>query len=204
MGDLDEFYGPEGFCADAVEPQEDFEPIPPGWYYAVLEKAEPKPTKAGTGSYMNCQYSILGPQEGGEQFNNRKVFGTITLKNPNQQAMDIGARQMSALCRAVNVMRPHSTEELCNIPFLLRVKIEAKQGFEPKNAPTSWKSIEEAKQEKQQAKPAQHQNQAAPPTGQPNNTKMTLPWHRKTEQQRKMAPGPNTVTVDKTHGPSPF
>jgi len=177
MGDLEEFYGPEGFDADAVEPQEDFEPIPPGWYFAVIEKCEPRRTKAGTGTYLNCQYSILGPQAGGDQFNNRKVFGTVTLSNPNQMATDIGARQMSALCRAVGVMHPRDTADLLDRPFLLRVKIEQSQDYEPKNVPSAWKSIQEAKQEaKQPAMPA------TPPPA-PAAKTLVKPWQRKTTEE---------------------
>jgi hypothetical protein len=51
-----------GFDANNVEPAGDFEPIPAGKYLAVITDSEMKPTKAGTGNYLQLTFQVIeGP-----------------------------------------------------------------------------------------------------------------------------------------------
>ena len=50
-----------GFDANQVEPAAKFDPIPAGKYLAVITESEQKPTKAGTGNYLQLTFQI---QEG--------------------------------------------------------------------------------------------------------------------------------------------
>jgi hypothetical protein len=110
------------FNAQTVAPAENsFDMIPAGWYRQVVEKAELKPTKAGTGSYISLQVRIQGQVDTGEHAN-RVVFGNINYTNPNPEAQDIGQRQLSALCHAIGVMNLSSVEQLCGIPHEGRIK----------------------------------------------------------------------------------
>jgi hypothetical protein len=52
MGNLD-------FNANTVEPATDFEPIPAGKYVAAVVASEMKPTKAGTGNYLELTFEVL-------------------------------------------------------------------------------------------------------------------------------------------------
>ena len=38
-----------------------FEPLPEGWYNSTITGAEIKPTKAGDGKYIAVKYAITGP-----------------------------------------------------------------------------------------------------------------------------------------------
>jgi len=110
------------FNAQNVAPAENsFDMIPNGWYRQVIEKAELKPTKAGTGSYISLQVRIQGQVDTGEHAN-RVVFGNINYTNPNPEAQDIGQRQLSALCHAIGVMILSAVEQLCGIPHEGRIK----------------------------------------------------------------------------------
>lgn len=110
------------FNAQTVAPQENsFDMIPNGWYRQVVEKAELKPTKAGTGSYISLQVRIQGQVDTGEHAN-RVVFGNINYTNPNPEAQEIGQRQLSALCHAIGVMDLKAVEQLCGIPHEGRIK----------------------------------------------------------------------------------
>ena len=54
-----------GFDANQVEPSADFEPIPAGKYLATIVESEMKPTKSGTGNYLQLTFEILeGPTRG--------------------------------------------------------------------------------------------------------------------------------------------
>lgn len=129
------------FNATNVAPAENnFEMIPAGWYRATVEKAELKPTKAGTGAYISLQVRIAGQVDTGE-YANRVVFGNINYTNPNAEAQEIGQRQLSALCHSIGVMELKAVEQLCGIPHEVRVK-QGKASYNVANDPASGVAFE--------------------------------------------------------------
>ena len=46
------------FDANAVQPQESFEPIPAGWYECMIVESEMKQTKNGTGQYLQLRLDV--------------------------------------------------------------------------------------------------------------------------------------------------
>ena len=48
----------QGFDANQVEPTTEFDPLPAGKYPAVITESEFKPTKAGTGRYLQLTFHI--------------------------------------------------------------------------------------------------------------------------------------------------
>ena len=106
-----------GFDANQVEPTSDFEPIPAGKYLAVITDSEMKPTKAGTGSYLQLTFQVIeGP------FHNRLLWARLNLDNPNDTARKIAQSELSALCRAVGVLAPNDSVELHNLPLMIHVR----------------------------------------------------------------------------------
>ncbi|WP_435607689.1 DUF669 domain-containing protein [Pseudomonas knackmussii] len=106
------------FNAAAVEPAQSFELIPAGSYTAIVESSDIKPTKANNGHYISLKFQIIDGQ-----FKGRLVFSSITLDNPNQQAVQIGQGQLSSLCRAINVMQLQDTSQLHDKPLRIKVGI---------------------------------------------------------------------------------
>ena len=54
-----------GFDANQVEPSTDFDPLPAGKYPAVITASETKPTKAGTGHFLQLTFQVVeGPFKG--------------------------------------------------------------------------------------------------------------------------------------------
>ncbi len=107
----------QGFDANQVEPTTDFEPIPAGKYVAVITDSEMKPTKAGTGHYLQLAFQIIeGP------YKNRFVWARLNLDNPNATAVQIARAELSAICRAVGVMAPKDSIELHNLPLVIHVR----------------------------------------------------------------------------------
>uniref|UniRef100_A0AAU8GG14 Single strand DNA binding protein n=2 Tax=unclassified Rosemountvirus TaxID=2738372 RepID=A0AAU8GG14_9CAUD len=125
------------FNSANVEPQQSFDPIPKGWYDLMIEQVELKPTKAGTGSYLSLQLKV----QGGE-FNNRTVFDMITYSNPNAQAVEIGHRKLSALCRAVGIVELKSTDMLENriVAGKVGIKVDKTGEYDPSNDVREYKS----------------------------------------------------------------
>ncbi len=108
-----------GFDASQVPEQQEFTALPEGQYVMIATNSEWKPTKKGTGEYLQFVFEVLdGP------FKGRKVWARLNLKNPNQTAVDIAQRELAALCRAVGIIKPSNSSELHNKPFLATVGIE--------------------------------------------------------------------------------
>lgn len=106
------------FDASNVPVNNGYDVIPAGWYIAMIERSDLKPTKDASGTYLELVYKVLdGP------YTNRLVFQRITMQNANQQATQIGHGQLSAVCHAVNVLRAADSSQLHNIPLKLKVKL---------------------------------------------------------------------------------
>ena len=111
-----------GFNANNVEPATDFEPIPARKYLSVITNSEMKPTKTGSGTYLELTFQVL---EG--QYKNRLLWSRLNLSNPNTQAVQIAQGELSAICRSVGVMQPKDSVELHNIPLQITVKVKKRE-----------------------------------------------------------------------------
>jgi len=106
-----------GFDANRVEPSTDYDPLPAGKYLAVITESEMKPTKVGTGQYLQLTFEILDGQ-----FKGRKVWARLNLANSNEMTVKIAQAELSAICRAVGVLAPNDSVELHNLPLVISVK----------------------------------------------------------------------------------
>ncbi len=106
------------FDATTVEPDEGFTPIPAGQYTAVITGSEMKKTNAGNGEYLSLTFQII---EG--QYENRLIWTNLNIKNPNETAVKIAKGELSAICRAVDVLKPQDSSELHDIPLLINIKV---------------------------------------------------------------------------------
>ena len=106
-----------GFNANEVEPSQDFTPIPAGEYLAAVTASEMKDTKANDGSqYLELTFQILDGE-----YKNRNLWARLNLKNKSDVAMKIAEGELSAICRAVGVMIPKDSNDLHNLPLILKV-----------------------------------------------------------------------------------
>ena len=152
------------FNAEEIEPSS-FDPIPAGWYKAIISNSEMKPTRDGYGEYLSLTLQVI---EG--QYENRLVFARLNLKNANEKAVDIARKDLAAICRAVGVMSPKSSEELHDKPLMIKVKVRAAQGeYEASNDIGGYKAVEGGT-----ASPVQ-QKQASPAVP---STPAKKPWQK--------------------------
>jgi hypothetical protein len=110
------------FNAHEVDPATAFEPIPAGKYIAVITESEMKPTKTGNGYFLELTLEVV---EG--EYKGRKVWARLNLSNPSQTAVKIAQSELSAICRAVNVMTPQDSVELHNLPMEITVKCRKRE-----------------------------------------------------------------------------
>jgi hypothetical protein len=142
-----------GFNANNVEPASDFEPIKAGKYVTVITESSMKPTKSGNGSFLELTFEIV---EG--ECKGRKLWARLNLDNPSPLAVKIARSELSAICRAVDVMEPKDSTALHNLPLVIAVKQKADAEGEVRNEIKGYAKRENA----DSSKPAQNQNQTAP------------------------------------------
>lgn len=176
-GNLAAIFGAD-FDANAVEPQSDYDVIPPGKYPVMIEKAEVKRTRAGTGHYIGLELQVLdGPHKG------RKVFDNINIDNPNPKAVEIGMRSLSALARAIGVMAISDSNQLLNQCCIASVKVK-----DGDNNVRTYEPIQQQQAPPQQ--PAyQPPQQQAPPAGPPAQP-MVPPQQNAPPQSQPQQPAP--------------
>lgn len=107
-----------GFNANEV-PESTYGAMPPGMYAVLATASEVKDTKAGTGQYLQFTIDVLE-----EKYNTKKLWARLNLWNPNPTAVTIAQQELAALCKAVGIVTPNDSSELCNIPFVVKLGIE--------------------------------------------------------------------------------
>jgi len=175
MGDIESVISDKAVDAAATQHGQ-FDPLPPAWYPVMIEKAEVKTTNAGDGKYLHLQVNVLG-----DTHNGRKLFGNITLANANAKAVEIGARDVSALRSACGLLRlPDSTVLIDKVIQVKVVIVTNKMTNEPNNDIKGYKATGETTTRTRTAtnptaKPAtatKPATTAKPATG-------LMPWERK-------------------------
>ncbi len=111
-----------GFNANEIEPTSDFEPIPNGKYNAVITESEMKPTKAGTGQYLQLTLQVIDGDH-----KNCLLWARLNLDNPNPTAVQIAQAELSTICRALEIMAPNDSAELHNLPLVIHVRCKRRE-----------------------------------------------------------------------------
>lgn len=129
------------FNAANVEPSEAFAPIPADWYVAQITKSEMKPTKDGTGAFLELELTVIAGDHA-----KRKVFDRIHLENKNPVAVDIAMKTLSAICHAVNVIQVADSQQLHGLPLQVKVSVKPARTengttYEPSNEVKGYKAV---------------------------------------------------------------
>ena len=128
------------FDANTVEPA-DFSALPAGDYTALISASEWRDSKAGV-QYLALTLQIL---EGAHQ--GRFLWHNLNLNHPTAQAAEIAQRELSAICRATGQMAISDSEQLHDIPVIVKVAyVPAKGEWPEKNQIKQWKPAGSAAQ----------------------------------------------------------
>ncbi len=111
-----------GFDVNTVEPQKDFDLIPPGKYPVSIDKAEVLQTRKGDGYYLKVCMTVLDGQ-----YRNRKLWDNINIQNPSQQCTTIGLGELSALGRATGVTYVSDENQFLGKTCMAHVKVKDEQ-----------------------------------------------------------------------------
>jgi len=128
------------FNASTVEPTQSYDPLPDGWYTVIMTKSEMKPTKDGTGAYLETELTVQEPP-----YKGRKVFYRLNVKNNNPVAQEIAYRQLSAICHAVGVIQVQDSQQLHGLPFKVKIVIKKDESgkYDPSNEVKAIKGMNE-------------------------------------------------------------
>lgn len=128
-----------GFTANVDElPQgnNNFEPLPAGWYTATISGAELRTTKAGNGQYISVGYTITGPTHEG-----RMVFGNINIQNPNPKAEEIGRQQLGDIMRAIGLTSVSDTDQLIGGHLQVKLSVRKSEEYGDSNETKGFKAV---------------------------------------------------------------
>lgn len=107
-----------GFDATKVEPASEYKPLPAGDYRCVIVSSIKKPTKAGTGYFLELSMEVVDGEH-----KNRKLTDRLNIWNPNPTAAEIASRTLSSICHATGVMKPNTSEQLHGLPMIVSVAV---------------------------------------------------------------------------------
>lgn len=137
------------FRASAIQIEErsnNFGPLPAGDYEMMIVKSDTKPTKAGTGHYLECEMHVLSGEHSG-----RRHWERFNLDNPNAQAVKIAEESLARLCAAIGLDEVNDSEQLHDQSFIAEIGIDKKDST--RNVIWNYKALDAAPA-KPAAKPA--------------------------------------------------
>lgn len=169
------------FDANTVDPNVAFDPVPAGWYNVKIVESELKPTSNGNGAYLQLTMEVLDGDYAG-----RKLFDRLNLQNPNQTAVEIAYKTLSAICRSTGVMQCQDSTQLHGIPMQAKATVRPADGqYDAQNEVKGYRACGEgggAQQAPQQQMPGQPQQ--TPPMSQQPPQMAQQPMQQPPQQQQ--------------------
>ena len=106
---------------------QDFGALPDGKYLVHIVETEERMSNSGN-KYLNLQLQVL---EG--DYKNRYLFDIINLWHPKENVRDIANQTMASSCRATNILKPSTSEELHHKPLIAVVSCENDEQYGDQN-----------------------------------------------------------------------
>lgn len=104
------------FSAQGIDTTTTFDALPAGDYEAMVTSSEMKSTKDGSGQYLQLVLEIQGGQ-----YQGRRMFDRLNLQNRNPKAVEIAQKQLAQLCHATGILQVQNSEQLHNIPVVMKL-----------------------------------------------------------------------------------
>lgn len=96
-------------------------PVPKGQYSAKIIGSEIKTTKKATGQYVELMWEINPPSPHA----NRRIWQRINIVNENENAVEIGKKELNMVVKACGLAQISDTSELHGRECKIDVTIEA-------------------------------------------------------------------------------
>jgi len=99
----------------------DYSVLPDGEYQVIITEAEMKANKSGQGAHIGVSMQVIeGECEG------RLLWANYNVQNSNPTAEKIGRAELASLCKAIGIINPQDTSELCDKPFIVNLGLDKK------------------------------------------------------------------------------
>lgn len=131
----------QNYVDTTIEPGNDFEPIPNGWYLAQIIDSEMKPPASGDGMMLVLKWEILDGN-----YKGRILFDNLCLQHTNPQTVKLAQKALAGIRHATGVLQPKDSVELHNIPVMVKVVVYKDKRDEMKNDIRDYKKREPAGQ----------------------------------------------------------
>lgn len=137
-----------------------FDPVPPGWYTAVITQAEWRENKRSTGGHLWLEFKI--DENHHPQQANRLVWDRLNLDNPNKDAVEIANNALADLCEAIGQDAEFDDPQvLLHKPLQVKVTVKPETDiYDAGNEIRGYRSVANATSNIKAGKPVVHN----PPT----------------------------------------
>ncbi len=123
-----------------------FDPMPKDDYLSKIAASEIKETSKKNGKYIKFEFLVLQGE-----FKGRKFWTNINIQNPNPVAVEIAQKELATICRACGKGAIQDTQELHEIPLMVKLKVKPAKGDYPAgNEPIGYYAAKNAGQQKQE------------------------------------------------------
>jgi hypothetical protein len=123
----------KGFDANNYQPVS-FDVLPAGEYEIVITSSVLKNTSTGAGQYLELEMQVLTGE-----YQNRKLWDRLNIRNQSVKAQQIALGTLSAICRAVGVLTPKDSSELHGKPLRAKVVVKHDDEYGDKNEVKAYK-----------------------------------------------------------------
>lgn len=161
---------------DEIPERDDFTPVPPGTYTAIITESEMKATSSG-GEMLVLTVEL-------PDVNNRKIFERLNLKNNNETAVKIAFQTLGEIIKAVGKTTIKDSDELHGKRMTIDVVVDPakpymKDGVQQPGSPQNRikKYSVFGTQGAVQTQPAANTSQSAP-AGAAASSDALPPWKR--------------------------
>lgn len=107
------------FDATKVNPTIPLDVLPAGKYVVEITNSATKETKAKNGSYLELEMTVLDGE-----YKGRKLWDRLCVNHVNRKTQEIAQANLSALCHAINVLKPIDSFDLHGLPFVVNVRLQ--------------------------------------------------------------------------------
>ena len=116
------------FQAGGVQPMDEIEALPAGWYPVAIVEETNKQAKSGNGEYLQLTLQVTAGQ-----YQGRKTWWRMNLWNTNQEAVEIAKRELATLCTAVGLPGVGDSTELLNRQFEVKLSVRDDKDYGKQN-----------------------------------------------------------------------
>lgn len=102
----------------------DFEPVPPGQYEVIIDRAEQVKTKGGDDN-LKVTFKVLGGD-----YDGRLVFENFVYGHPNEKVANIARSKMAAICRVMG-KEANTADEFVGAVLNAKISVQPKKGEYP-------------------------------------------------------------------------